>query len=543
MKILFLLLPIFFNSTIAQNYNSQNLISKENLIKHTLALGSDEFEGRGTGERGGNKAAQYLAMEFSKLNLKPLGDDSTYFQNIRMHGGKPLATSELILHNGDKKIKFNLWEDYLLYFSGEQTFIPAPVELVFAGYGIVAPEYDYNDYQTIYVEGKIVVFLDGEPLSEDAAFFDGERPTIHSYPDVKQRVALSRGARGSIIIPNYKDGFYSGWENLKKEFSFEDVTLAYSVTNTLALLFNPESAGALFLNSEYSLPEIFEIHSKGYMRSFEIKCGLSFKGVFKERDFIASNIIGMIEGADPDLRDSYIIISAHYDHLGIGNPVKRDSIYNGVFDNAIGVSTLLELTRIFSEETKPERSIIFLLLTAEEKGLLGSIYYTDNPIVPLYKTIANVNIDGIALFDNFKSIIGVGAEFSTLTEFLENTAKKNNVRITEIPEDFKNYDAFSRSDQIIFASAGIPSILIMEAPDYVSISKEEGLKKFIHYSDNVYHTPFDDLNQFMNFDAAVQHADIIYDFCYLLSESENIPAWKNNSPYIYARLRSIAEKR
>jgi len=218
MKILFLLLPIFFNSTIAQNYNSQNLISKENLIKHTLALGSDEFEGRGTGERGGNKAAQYLAMEFSKLNLKPLGDDSTYFQNIRMHGGKPLATSELILHNGDKKIKFNLWEDYLLYFSGEQTFIPAPVELVFAGYGIVAPEYDYNDYQTLYVEGKIVVFLDGEPLSEDTAFFDGERPTIHSYPDVKQRVALSRGARGSIIIPNYKMDFIPVGKILRRNF-------------------------------------------------------------------------------------------------------------------------------------------------------------------------------------------------------------------------------------------------------------------------------------------------------------------------------------
>ncbi|HSP88811.1 MAG TPA: M28 family peptidase, partial [Ignavibacteriaceae bacterium] len=246
---------------------------------------------------------------------------------------------------------------------------------------------------------------------------------------------------------------------------------------------------------------------------------------------------------DPELKDSYIIISAHYDHLGIGNPVDGDSVYNGVFDNAAGVSALLEIARIFSSEKKTKRSIIFLLLTGEEKGLLGSIYYTDNPIVPLYKTAANINIDGVALFDNFKSIIGVGSEYSTLENILNNATDENKVSITEIPEGFKNYEAFSRSDQIVFANAGIPSILVMEAPDYINISKEEGLKKFIQYSENIYHTPFDDLNQYMNLDAAIQHIKIIYDLCYMISISDEEPEWKNNSPYINARLRSIAEKR
>ncbi len=538
-----IILLSFLISITAKQGLSQNIISKENLLKHTFTLGSDEFEGRGTGEHGGEKAAQYLANEFTKLNLKPLGDDSTYFQNIRMHGGKPLTSSELVLHSTNKKINFDLWEDYLLYFSGEQTFIPAPLELVFVGYGIVAPEYDYNDYQTINAEGKIVVFLDGEPTSNDDSFFDGEKPTIHSYADVKQKIALSRGARGSILIPNYIDGFYSDWEKLKREFSFEDITLAYSVTNNLALLFNPESAGKLFSNSGYRVSDIYKMHSKGNMVGFEMNCGLSFKGEFKERDFIASNIISMVEGTDPDLKDSYLIVSAHYDHLGKGNPIKGDSIYNGVFDNAAGVSALLELARIFSAEVKLKRSIVFLLLTGEEKGLLGSIYYTDNPAVPLYKTAANINIDGVALFDNFKSIIGVGSEYSTLTEFLSDVADSNKVNVTQIPEGFRNYDAFSRSDQIVFASAGIPSMLLMEAPDYVSLSQEVGLKKFIQYSENIYHTPFDDLNQYMNFDAAVQHINIIYDLCYLLSVSEEEPEWNSNSPYINARLRSIAEKR
>ena len=244
MKIFFLSF-IILNCFAVYNSFSQNLISKENLIEHTFTLGSDEFEGRGTGEPGGEKAAQYLANEFQKLNLEPLGDNNTYFQNIRMHGAKPLTTSELVLHKDGEEIKFNLWDDYLLYSSGEQTFIPAPLELVFAGYGIVAPEYDYNDYQSINVEGKIVVFLEGEPISEDRSFFDAERPTIHSYPDVKQRVALSRGARGSILIPYYPDKDFPGWEKLKNGFSFEDVTLAYSVTNSLALLFKPEAARIL----------------------------------------------------------------------------------------------------------------------------------------------------------------------------------------------------------------------------------------------------------------------------------------------------------
>ncbi len=547
MKIIIKIIPLFIlfiTFSFAQSDTGQIVISKQNLIRNILTLGSDEFEGRGTGERGGEKAAQYLANEFRKMNLIPVGDDSTYFQNIRMHGGKPLSSSELVFYMDSKKTNLKLWDDYLIYFSGEQTFIPSPLELVFVGYGIVAPEYDYNDYQSINVEGKIVVFLDGEPYSDDDDYFDGSKLTIHSYVDVKQRIALSRGARGSILIPNLGNDFYTGWEKLKSEFSFEDVSLASSITNNLALLFNPESAKILFSNSGYTLSDIYNLDLKGSMKSFKMNCSISFKGEFKERNFIASNIIGMVEGNDPLLKDSFIIVSAHYDHLGIGVPVKGDSIYNGVFDNASGVAAVLELARIFSEKkNKPKRSIIFILFTGEEKGLLGSLYYTDNPVRLLYKTIANLNIDGIALFDNFKSIIGVGIEYSNLKDFLNRTAEKNNVTVSQIPEGFKNTEAFSRSDQIAFANAGIPSLLVMEAPDYVSLSKEEGLKKFITYSENIYHTPFDDLTQYMNFDAAVQHLNILYDLVFLLSNSDEKPEWNNNSPYINSRLRSIAEKR
>ena len=541
MKLLLILLFII-NSVSAQNEKLKSLISKENVIKNIYTLGSDEFEGRGTGEIGGEKAARFLANEFKQLNLIPLGEDSSYFQPIRMHGGKPLSTSRLVLYSGMEQKEFKLWDDYLIYFSGEQTFIPAPIELVFVGYGIIAPEYDYNDYQSVNVEGKIVVFLDGEPQSKDESYFNGSKPTLYSYPEVKQRVALSRGARGSIIIPDIYHGSVD-WEKLKRDFSFEDVSLASSVTNNLAILFNPSSIQALFSNSEFSLFDIYNLQSKGVMQSFQMNCGISFKGEFRERDFTSSNIVGMVKGSDSEMKDSYLIISAHYDHLGIGIPVGGDSIYNGVFDNASGVSALLELARIFSEDLKPKRSIIFLLLTGEEKGLLGSIYYTNNPIKPLYKTIANINIDGIALFDKFKSIIGIGAEYSSLNNFLIDVANSDNVTITQIPEEFNNVDAFSKSDQVAFANAGIPSILIMESPDYINLSKEEGLNMFINYSENIYHTPYDDLNQKMNFDAAIQHISILLDLSNQLVQSKETPKWNNDSPFIDARLHSIAEKK
>ena len=530
MRLLFTFFLII-NCTLAQVENRNPLISRENIIKNIYTLGSDEFEGRGTGETGGEKAAQYLANEFEKLKLIPLGKDSTYFQPIRMHGGKPLSGSKLVLYSGLEQKQFKLWNDYLIYYSGEQTFIPAPIELVFVGYGIIAPEYDYNDYQSVNVEGKIVVFLDGEPNSGDKLYFNGNIPTIYSYPEIKQRVAISRGAKGSILIPDIYHGSVN-WEKLKRDFSFEDISLASSVTNNLAILFNPSSAQVLFSNSKYSLFDIYNLQSNGLMHSFQMNCGLSFRGNFYERDFTSSNIIGMVEGSDPEMKDSYLIISAHYDHLGIGFPIAGDSIYNGVFDNASGVSALLELARIFSKDLKPARSVIFLLLTGEEKGLLGSIYYTNNPLKPLYKTIADINIDGIALFDEFKSIIGIGSEYSTLS-----------VTITQIPAEFNNVDAFSKSDQAAFANAGIPSILVMESPDYINLSKEEGLNRFINYSENIYHTPYDDLNQKMNFDAAVQHISILLDLSLQLIQSEETPHWYDDSPYIDARLHSIAEKK
>lgn len=551
MKIVFYLI---FISLSVQTLNSQiqpsdenkpvDLFSRKNLREYLNFLGSDSLQGRGTGSSGEELAASFIAEKFSDLGLKPLEYDNSYFQYIPMHGSISLSESEIKINYKTETYNLKLNKDFLLYTSGEQTFLSSASPLVFVGYGIFAPEYDYNDYQQIDVSGKIAVFIEGEPHSQDENYFNGETPTIYSLPEAKQRIALARGAVGSILIPLEKEYSEESWIKTSNEFSFENVTLASSVNKNLSILINPLAAQNLFMNSLFDLNDIYKMHDDKSMRSFFLNCTLSFRGLFKERDFLSSNIIGLLEGEDSNLRNNYIIISAHYDHLGIGPAVNGDSIYNGVTDNAIGVSGLLELARTLSQsKPKLKKSIIFLCLTAEEKGLLGSQYYISSPVVPLYKCDANINVDGLAVFDEFNSIIGIGSEHSSLKETLNEAALKRGLSLTNIPAPFENWLSYYKSDQASFAHAGIPSILVYEGIDPKYKSKDDALNWFIHYSQNIYHSPFDDLNQPLDINGTVQHLTLLYDFISLLANSETVPEWNEDAPFLQARLRSIAEKR
>jgi len=518
------------------NSNSSTLIKKYlNILAH------DSLEGRGVGTKGGNLAANYISEQFSKYGLTKITSDNSYFQNIPMHGSIPLNSSDLQLISKTDTMLLNYFADYFLYRSGQQTFLPSALPIVFVGYGIDAPEFDYNDYQSVDVEGKIVVYLDGEPYSEDEDYFAGNIPTNYSYPESKRRIAISHGVAGTIQIPL---SYFDNWVAIQKEFEFEDVTLAYSVSSSLSILLNPTIANKLFRGAKYSFANVVEMHSNKRIESFPLETKLKFKGVFKERDFISQNVIGMVAGRDAELKNTYLIISAHYDHLGIGTAITGDSIYNGALDNAIGVSVLLELARVFSGlEVNPKRSIVFIATTGEEEGLLGSSYYTDNPIVPLYKTIANVNIDGIAMFKDFESVVGIGTEYSTLESWLNLTAEKYKLSLQGIPPQFKSFDAFNKSDQLAFALAGIPSILLLEGTKNKYKTEDEVMEAFINYYLKTYHTPFDDLNQDIDCNAAAKHAEILFDLCYILANDNNKPEWKPGTPFINARLRTIAEKR
>lgn len=517
-------------------------LSVVELQKHVNILASDVFQGRGTGQLGGELAAKYLAQEFDKIGLNPVGNNDTYYQYVQMIGSMPLQESRFKLYQDELEYDIELSKDYVLFKTGEQTYLPLPTEMVFAGYGIIAPEYDYNDYHGIDVDGKIVVCLGGEPLSSNPEFFDGNTNTAYSFAETKQRIAISRGAKGIIYIPMFEREYYSNWEQLSQSFAFEDITLAYSATGKLGVIMNPVSADILFRESGLSIDKLIQQHNNHSLSSFKLNTKMSFKGRFRERNFVGSNIIGLIQGSDPKLRERYIIISAHYDHLGIGPSVRGDSIYNGLLDNALGVAALLELARNF-KSNPPDKSLIFLLTIGEEKGLLGSGYYADHPVVPLYRTEANINIDGISPYDRVRSFIGIGRELSSLGELFDSTAKIMQTGVSTIPEGFQNSDAFLYSDQVSFAKSGIPSILVLESIEFENLSQEEGLKRLIKYSNEQYHKPFDDLSIPINYEAALQHIQFIYVLINLISNSPESPRWNKESPFAPIWLRNKAEKR
>lgn len=540
---LILLLPSpFYTEDYPSISEFVDQISSDSLIMHLRVLGNDSLEGRATGTPGGEKATRYIAGKLKKYQVLPGAEDKSYYQNIPMHGSIPLPDSRLRLYATGHISDFEMNQDYLLYKTGAQTFVPTPVPLVFVGYGIIAPEFDYNDYQSIGVDGKIVVFLEGEPFSEDSTYFNGKNPTIYSLPESKQRIAISRGALGSCLISLPRQNEEEYWEKLKNEFAFEDISLAYNITGHLSVIFKPESAARLFDESGYSLSDVVQMAANNNLKSFPLNKQLSFKGEFIERNFTAANLVGLVHGKEQ--KDSYILISAHYDHLGLGPVVEGDSIYNGVVDNATGVAAALEIARVMAKLPEPpERSIIFLLTTGEEKGLLGATYYTDHPIYPLYKTVANINIDGLAIFDTFNEVVGIGSELSNLDQFLVEASDLLNLSISGLPNEFLTTESFARSDQIAFAQAGIPSMLIMEGLHQKHQSEKQALEKFIHWMEATYHTPFDDLNQPIDNEAMLEHTRVILATILLLANSDQTPEWKPGVAYKNIRLQTIAEKR
>lgn len=511
---------------------------------HAAMLAGDDFEGRGTGSQGERRAAAYISATMQATGIEPLGEAGTFSQYVPLHGCTPLADSRLTLVTDTGRHEFRLGEDYLLYKTGAQTFIPRPLPLVFVGYGIVAPEYDYNDYQNVDVTGAIAVFLSGEPQSDEADYFDGAQKSIYSIPEVKQRIAFSRGARGSIMIPLPRLSVGYSWSDWQRIFSPEDVTLPISVAANLSVMMRAESAAQLFANAPYSLADILRMDAEQSIRSFRLSCGMSFSGSFRDRDFLSANLVGVLRGSDPILRDSYVLCTAHYDHLGIGLPVEGDSIYNGLVDNALGVAAALELAHVLADSAlRPRRSVIFAFMAAEEKGLLGSAYYTSHPPVPLFRTIACLNIDGLAIIDRFNDVVGVGTEYSTLKEHLARVSEELGLGVSAIPPDFSMLEAFTSSDQLAFAQAGIPSLLVMEGRDYVTLSDQQGYDRFLEWGRTRYHTPFDDSTQPVDTAAIAQHMRVLCAVLSTLGSTEDVPRWVRGSPYINARLQSEAEER
>lgn len=496
------------------------------------------MSGRGIWQPDIYKTQTYLVEKIQSTGAQsPPGFDS-FKQSIPMHISHPLPTSQLQLNIEGETLNLKLTDDYVLLEGGPSTLIPDMRQLVFVGYGIIAPEYDYNDYQSLDVVGKIVCFLDGEPFSKNPDYFDGTLKTAYSHVETKRRIAVSRGAAGSILIPNIQP---DEWDFYKAEFQFPLIQLAYQPTTHFSAVLHPRLTEKIFSSTPQNLQALF---IQSFISGFYLPSKLSFKGQFKERDFISYNIGALIPGSDDKLKETVVVVTSHYDHLGIGPIVMGDSIYNGAFDNAIGNAvTLSILEQLMAMNSQPKRSLLFLFTTGEEFGLLGAKYYLDHPSFPLYKTVANVNIDGLNMYGKTKDYFGIGASLSTLEQELKRILYHQDLSYGDIDPDYLLSEHFNRSDHFEFAKEGIPSILIQEGFRFEQFNEETARELKKNWMEVIYHSPIDDIHQFYQWDGVLQHGDITQQFIWELANLRLEPQWESGTIFGLRRLQNRAEKR
>ena len=490
-------------------------------------LADDLLEGRGTGTRGYMLAANYVRAEFEQLGLEPAGEAGTYFQKVRVRQLTPVPERDsLVIKRGTGEEKLVFEKDYLM--EGDPAHEDAAVEgsLVFVGYGVSAPERHYDDYAGIDAKGKIVVMVADAPAS-----FSSTDRAYYSDGFVKSQNAAAHGAIGVIGIWAGEVTINTPWKEIIRFFHQpimrwidQNGTPNDYVPELQASAFmNDKSAEALFTGSAHTFEAAMASLNAGKPMSFALAGIASMQEAAKFTELVSPNIAGILRGSDPRLKDQYVIFTAHVDHVGIGDPVNGDAIYNGAVDNASGTAALIEIARAFAEsKDHPKRSLLFLAVTGEEAGLLGSDYFARHPTVPLSQIAANINMDGISVLYDFKDIVALGADHSTLNREVQDVARHMGLEVSPDPMPEENF--FIRSDQYSFVKQGVPALNITEGWKTVDPALD-GKKLSIAWETTRYHTPQDDMNQPLNFVAARKCTQILLAVGYEVANAPDRPTW------------------
>jgi Zn-dependent M28 family amino/carboxypeptidase len=464
------------------------------------------------------------------MGLHPAGDNGTFFQNVHFRRIEtiPDKCSLSLTRNG--KEQSLVWEkDFVT--SGDsmrsETSISGP--LVFVGYGISAPEFHYDDYAGVDVKGKIIVVLNGAPDSIPSA-----PRAYYSSAYVRTRTAVQHGAIGALMI---HAGAYADrvpFARLVRFFHEPDMHWldAQGVPNDAVpefrgyAILNREIAATLFDGAPKSLQQVLVDEKAGKLQPFPLSVSATIHQGARFSELDSPNIVGVLPGSDPQLKDQYIVYSAHVDHLGIGEPLKGDTIYNGAVDNASGTAGVLEIARAFaSMSTRPRRSILFLIVGGEEEGLLGS----DAFALPLRQIVANLNMDGISLFYDFADLVALGVEHSSISNEVGDVARHMHLEVS--PDPLPEEAFFIRSDQYSFVKQGVPAVAISEGFKTVD-PKLNGKDIALKWEADIYHTPQDDMKQPLNFAAAVKCVRVNLAVGYELAEEQPRPHWNENDFFL-----------
>lgn len=495
-------------------------------------LSSDLLEGRGTARRGGELAAQYIASQFMALGLEPAGDSGSFFQHVPIVALNPSPVLAVAAGAPARELKYR--EDYVAWSERADTLAQAAGELVFVGYGITAPEWQWDDFKGMDLRGKILLMLVNDPGIGNLAIFRGKILTYYGRWTYKLEEAARQGAAGVLLVHNDSMATY-GWNTVRNSWTGEQVRLDTPPTSlAFGGWITQAAAGELLRPRGLDLGALIASAGRRDFRPVPTGIELAVTVHSQLTRMTTDNVIGRLPGRDPRLKNEVVFVSAHWDHFGIVPPVNGDSIMNGTVDNASGVAAMLGIADAFAHDpVRPKRSIMFVGMALEESGLLGSAWLAAHPPVPPARVAADLNLDVVNLFGPTRDISAVGADQSTLGRLFDAAARAEHLRV-EVDSVALSHGSFFRADHFSFAKAGVPATTPGSAYDFVGKPAGWGRQQKDLYDRERYHQPADNLLPWYSPDGAVQQARVLARVAWVVAEATGQPTWYPTSEFAAA---------
>ena len=545
LSFLILVIAITGTSQRVRNATVPSPISENALRAHIKFLSDDRLEGRGTGAKGGETAALYVAEQFEGMGLKGAGAKGSFWQPVSLVGVKADPKTELRINGPGNAESFKFADDFVAFTGAQTEHVSVKTELVFVGYGIDAPEQKWNDYKGPAEDyrGKILVMLVNDPpaTTTEPDLFGGRRLTYSGRWTYKFEEAARRGAVGALLLHTNESAGYP-WSVVRTSngsWRFDIARTSDDKTPFLKIRawMTDDAARRMMQLAGQNLDELRKQAASRDFKPVKLNLTGSIDLNSEVKRVEAPNVVAILPGRDPKLRDEYVVYSAHWDHLGIGAPDKNgDTIYNGALDNATGVASVIEIARTLANlppAEKPRRSILFLITTGEEQGLIGAEWYSRHPVVPINKTAADINLDSMNILGPTQDFVPLGAERSSLKAVVEAIARERGLTIS--PDPRPEQGSFYRSDHFPFAKVGVPSISLKEGNDYIGRPVGWGEKKFKEYNEAHYHQPSDEYHDDWDFRGMIQEADFALAIGRRVADMNTMPRFNADDEFAKAR--------
>jgi hypothetical protein len=501
---------------------------------HLEFLADDLLEGRGTGSRGHKLAVNYIRSQCEIAGLRSGAEAGSYFQTVPMVRTivEQRQTSLELTKMGEGTRSLACGTDFVVLDTHRDAEGSASADLVFVGYGVSAPERRYDDYAGLDVKGKIAVML----WFESPPSFPSALRAYYANHDFKRANAAAHGAIGALYVRSPALETRFPWAGVLRELRMGGGSLRWlqadgrpkGLEDALRVfgVLNRSGAEAVFANEKHGLAEVFAAAEKGTPPRLLLSKSATLKFRSRHEKIESDNVVAVIESSDPVLKNEYVLFSTHVDHLGTGDPIQGDAIYNGAVDNASGCAVLLEVARALAgSPARPKRSLVFLFVTAEEAGLLGSDYFACHPTIPKERIVADITLDGAASLTPVSDVLVWGAEHSSLQEAVQHAASQTGLTVS--PDPFPEEGVFVRTDEFSFVKQGIPSL-------YVAVGVKstqpgvDGLARYKQWLVTTYHSPKDDLSQPIQYETSARFARFLFRLGHAIAMDSARPRWNDN---------------